>query len=215
MYAKSGHLLFLRGSTLMVSSFDSESLERTSEPVPAVDGIGSGRYGAPAVAITDRGTLYYRAGEGQQDVFPPQTIYQHKLEGDAEPQVHSQQIGAFRRLAVSPDGRFFALVVVDNDEGPRKVWLLDVKRNNLSLLTREEGHQDYPVFSPDGTWVYYNSSDQDGLWQGIYRRKRNRSGEAELVYQGPRDCHVRSISPDGQDLFVMEYPSESFPRDGY
>ena len=206
LYAKSGHLLFVLKSDLMVATLDSETLDRTSEPVRAVAGIRSERLGAAGVAITDRGTLYYHAGDEQANT--PRSIYLLKLEGDGNLEVFSAKTGLFSNFSIGPNGRFVAIDVSAEEDETQSIWLLDARRDVLALLSTEPGRQSFPVFSPDGSWVYYLAADEAGEWLGIFRRKRDGSGGAELVYDGPRECDVSSISPDGKDLFVTESSSE-------
>jgi Tol biopolymer transport system component len=82
--------------------------------------------------------------------------------------------------------------------------ILEPKRNVQTPLTTEPGDQATPIFSPDGQWVYYSATDEDGTWRGFYRRRRDGSGSEELVEDGPGPCDISSISSDGKHLLVVE-----------
>ena len=65
-----GHLLFLRGATLMAQPFDPDKLTLSGDPVAVADGIDSfGLTGHGLFSGSDTGTLVYRAGSGPQNVL--------------------------------------------------------------------------------------------------------------------------------------------------
>lgn len=208
LYSKSGHLLFLRDSTLMAASYDSKTLELTSEPVPAVEGIGTFLFESAAVAIDDHGTLYYRLGEARTGETPPKMIYQLKLEDGAKPKVFSDVTGRLERLSIAKDEKHLAIEISDENDETRNISLYEIERKLLRELTDEPGGEAFSVFSPDGKWVYYSARDKHDKWLGIFRRRRDHSGGAELVYQGPRECTPRCFSFDGKSLFVDEWRAE-------
>jgi serine/threonine-protein kinase len=207
LYASSGHLLFLVDSTLMAAPFDVDSLDLTGAAVPVVEEVWQSRYGWAQIAISDDGTLYYRQGEGQEEAL--KSIYLRQLEGDTEAETISAKSGLYRQLAIAPpDGRYIAIQKelndYDEEEGSTTISILDRLRDVATPLGLEHGKQVEPVFSPDGTWIYVASYDEEENWLGIYRHRREVGGETELIYSGPRPCFPASTTPDGQSLLVSE-----------
>ena len=92
-----------------------------------------------------------------------------------------------RRPAISPDGRF--VVFVSSLGGAKNIWRIDRDGNNQIQLTRGEG-ETYPVFTPDGQSIVYNSLKDGSLWQ-----IQIAGGETALISK-EKSWRV-AFSPDG------------------
>ena len=101
---------------------------------------------------------------------------------------------------LSPDGRYVAYRL-DDDQGERNIWMLDLQRGVHSLFTPDGGARSF-AWSPDGDWLYY-SSDWDGDTD-IYRRPADMRSPAEEFLGGDGNELVRSISPDGEWLLYAD-----------
>lgn len=129
VYATSGHLLFLRGGTLMVQRFDPARLELIGEAkriVPAVFPAYS-LPGQPALSVSDRGVLSYGMRE--------RPISQFQWVGrSGEPQELVGDPGMHSTFDLSRDGR---RLVFRSDRGNRSqsLWVLDIERGVPSRLT--------------------------------------------------------------------------------
>ena len=74
------------------------------------------------------------------------------------------------------------------------------------LLTTESNNR-FPVWSPDGQWVFF-TSDRSGNYD-IWKRRADRSLDAELVLDTEADVQPSSISADGERLL---FNSGLFPN---
>ena len=63
-------------------------------------------------------------------------------------------------------------------------------------LTTESGNENYPVWSPDGRWIYYTSDQKAG--RNVWRIPAG-GGRAEQLTTGGSSFRVR-VSPDGREL---------------
>ena len=61
-FVPTGHIVFMRGSTLWAMGFDPVALEVTADPESVVDGIEASPVGSSQYASADNGTLVYLVG---------------------------------------------------------------------------------------------------------------------------------------------------------
>src|SRR5260370_32364562 len=79
------------------------------------------------------------------------------MEPDAsEQRQHTVDSDANATPAVTPDNRY--IVLMPNRTGVFQVWRMDIDGSNQVQLTNGGG-KNFPVISPDGKWVYYNSTE--------------------------------------------------------
>jgi serine/threonine protein kinase/Tol biopolymer transport system component len=189
MYA-SGHLLFVRGTTLMAQPFDPERLKTTREPFPIAEPVvgsitlkgpfsvsGSGTLGyQTGLTMTSQLTWFDRTGKSQGAVGVP---------------------GGYVNLALSPDERRIAVSQVAL--GTINIWILDLARAAAPFrLTVDAGNDFDPVWSPDGAHVVFTSS-RTGT-SALYRRAADGSGQDELVWKPERGVAAPDWSRDGRFL---------------
>jgi Tol biopolymer transport system component len=197
-YVASGHLVFLRGSTLFAAPFDVTRLEVIGGEVPMVDGVSTA--GGAFVAdfsTSDAGVLSYFFAPGSQDT----TLAWADRSGVTKPLPgQSRQLWGTGRL--SPDGK---LVVngITNDKGGRDIWTYDVDRGTLTRLTfASKETNDFPIWSPDGRTVYF-SGLVDGK-RGLCAVAADASGKAKLILATPSAATPTSVAPDGKALVYYQ-----------
>lgn len=96
-------------------------------------------------------------------------------------------------LALSPDEHHVAVTLGTGHPENVDIWLIDVDRNVRSRLTVDPGRDVSPVWSPDGTWIAFQSSRSQ---QPIAMRQTlsNGRGADELLLEGPGDF---TMTPSG------------------
>ncbi len=113
---------------------------------------------------------------------------------------------AMQRVAepsVSPDGKWVAFSLRTTDmeanRGRVDLWLASVDGTTVKQLTTSPDNDTTPVWSPDGTYVYFASSrsGSNQVW-----RIKVAGGEAEQVTKVPLDVGAFSIFPDGKKLLL-------------
>jgi Tol biopolymer transport system component len=82
--------------------------------------------------------------------------------------------------------------------------------NEIKLTSNSNYHVDGPEYSPDGKFIYYNSS-QSGTMQ-IWRMKTDGSGKEQITFDEYNDWFPH-ISPDGKWIVFISFPPTINPND--
>ena len=189
-----GHLLYLRDNTLMAQPFDPGRVATTGEAMPVAEGIPTYTTGSriPGFTVSPAGLLLYQSGGAGTQARLVWKDRQGKLLS-ALPKLHRTSA-----LNLSPDGKRAAVADADRTGGAEDLWLYDLDRGIPTRFTTDPKHEGTPVWSPDGTMLYF-SSDRNGTFK-IFRRPSNGAGNDEMVLEDSVDVFPSSISPDGKFL---------------
>ena len=193
-YTSAGHLVYAIGETLFAIPFDIESLEVAGGPVPVAEGVAgpfSGIGAASHFDVSGSGTLFYVPGQGG---VSEELVW---LDESGETPFAGRD-SDYRFPRVSPDGRRFAFQM-RGSEGT-DIWIYDLERNTASRLT-VGGQATNPAWSPDGEWVAFSAQGRDP--SGLYRRRADFSGEAELLVETRDEVSLADWSRDGLWLVYM------------
>jgi serine/threonine-protein kinase len=191
-YVSSGHLVYANSGTLFAIPFDLEGLQVTGSPAPLVQGVAVNSEGGAQFSVSDHGTLGFVGGEFSVPEYPILSVSHVGATTTLW-----QQAGTYASPSLSPDGRSLALSILRDDNWD--VWVYDLERSVPTRLTFNEGYDGDQVWSPDGQSLVFNS-DRGGR-DGIYRKRADGSGEAELVaeFEGG-SLFPSSWSADGRFL---------------
>jgi len=190
-----GRLLYLREDTLMAQPFDLKAMAVTGEAVPIAEHIQRsfspntvGMFSASATGLVaystgadDYGlqlTWFDRAGKSLGTIDQPRS---------------------FSSIALSPDGK--TLVASFYDVLGQDLWTYDLARGLPARFTFDPGRDDFPVWSPDGRSVTFNSV-RKGHWD-LYRKSADGSGVDELLFADDREKYPNGWSPDGKFLLFV------------
>ena len=188
LYAATGHLLFMRGSTLMAQSFDADRAEVSGDAFRVADNVGVSLQSARAAfSASDTSVIVYWSGV--DDVNAPAWF-----DRTGKPLGSVGEEGRYRQAALAPDGAKVALTRVDAS-GQQDIWLLDLARR-ISTRFTFEGSND-PVWSPDSRSVAFTRTSNPQRM--IYRQSVD-GGDALLAWEGTEGRFTESWSPDGQLL---------------
>ncbi len=202
-YSASGHLMFMTGTsgmTLHAARFDLERLETSGPAVPIVASILVSGGGAGNYALSRDGTLVY----AQARERAPSEIIRVDRGGGAET---LRSAGHVQELRLSPDGARIATIIRETGSSRTDVWTYDLARGTLSRLTFGGGENSGPIWSPEGTWIYF-ASKRDGATQvQFYRKRADGSGAAEKLttFEERPFLVADSVSPDGNTLAFTYY----------
>lgn len=110
----------------------------------------------------------------------------------------------------SPDGKTFAYCGIRDQVFD--IYTIGIDGKNETRLTFGEGRNDGPDYSPDGKWIYFNSS-RTGLMQ-IWRVP-SAGGAAERITDSSYGDWFPHPSPKGDKVVFVSYDAEVFdhPRD--
>ena len=146
-YVATGHVVFWRGNALWAAPFDSERLEALGPPTPIVEGVPSDNNRFAHFAVGGD-LLFYQEGLTAV-VLGEQQLLVVDLEGNEEALVLAPR--PIQRVGWSPDGQS----VVYSSEG--QIYTYNVALGTTPRQLTFEGDNRWPVFSPDGTRVAFES----------------------------------------------------------
>jgi len=196
LYVSTGHLLFVRDSTLHAQPFDLRSRSVHGTARAMVENVGHAvSDGRAQYAVSATGLLAYV--EGQQ-VAPQRTLVWVTRDGEVQPLPVEQR--AFDHPRLSPDGRYAAVTVRDPDPD---VWTIDLSRMTLSRFTFEQGEEESPVWSPDSRRITFSAS-RIGKPRQTLSKAIDGSGSEEELFTTTRHQHLGGWTPDGQTLLTEE-----------
>src|SRR5262245_59771958 len=192
-----GHVLFLRGTTLMAQPFDEQRLTLTGEAVPVADQIRTG--GQPPFvqfglfAASESGVLVYQRGTslvGGQLVWLDRSGKQVGTLG---------QRGTYSDVELSPDGKRAAVSRFNLEQRAEDIWIFDVERGVPTRLTFDPTDDHTPIWSPDGTRIAFVSQKGDAF--SIYQKPANGTGSADLLLAvaDKREKYTFSWSAEGSN----------------
>ena len=196
-YAKSGHLLYALGGSLMAVPFDSQRLTITGAALPVVEGVlqsaATGNGGAQ-YALSATGSLVYVPGGVQATQSSLVWVNRHGAE-----QPLAAIATAYGRPRLSPDGRRVAV----SAEG--QVRMYDLSRETLSRFTFEGSSNNFPLWTLDGKRIVFNSNKDGPL--NLFWQLADGSVGMERLATSDYTQSAESWSPDGQLLAYYEINS--------
>ncbi|HVT02708.1 MAG TPA: protein kinase [Thermoanaerobaculia bacterium] len=195
-YLPTGQIVFARGSSLYAVAFDMKTMEVRGAPVRVLDSVfvdpdtGSAQY-----AFSPAGALVGLPGI----VTPGVSLVAVDRAGRERPITNQSHRLAHERL--SPDGR---TVAMNRGAANDDIVLADLARGTMTRLSFEPGNEDYPVWSADGSRVFYLAEVPGEGMSQIASRAADGSGKAEEIFRSHNDMYPTSVSPDGKLLAYCE-----------
>ena len=188
--SRAGHLIFLRGLTLMAQPFDPAKMTLSGEPMAIADGIDSfTNTNHGLFSVSDNGTLVYRAGNGSQTLLT-------WIDRQGNPAGTLGEPGDYAFPAISPDGNRVAVAV--GPPGSRDIWIFDVARGASTRFTFDPANDQSPVWSPDGKNIAFSSNRSGQL--DLYIKPADGSGEEKLLLKTDEPKTAEHWTKDGRFL---------------
>jgi serine/threonine protein kinase len=199
-----GHLLFLRESTLMAQAFDPEQLRLSGEMVPLAEPVGTYSYGLlAAFSVSDNGVLAYSsgaAGVNRELVWLDRTGKQMELAGPP---------GEYSNFRLSPDEK---RIVMDRSAQPNAdIWVLDILRGVTSRLTFDPAIDNLAIWSPDGQRVLF-PSNRKGSFDLYIKAATGAGSEQLLIKLGTPTGWATDWSRDGR-FILYQIPGANTGQD--
>ena len=196
-----GHLLFQREGVLLARPFDPDTLEPSGTAVSLAAGVLTvPAAGLAHFSVSRTGTLVLHRGA----IVRPVQLELRDRSGRVLDRLATPSSG-FRDMEFSPDGGRIA-VSVDSPTQDIDIYILDLSRRTELRFTLERSEDVWPLWSPDGTAIYY-ASNPDGP-HDVFRKAVGGSAPAEVVVDVPRTAVPAAISPDGLTLVSLQYLSD-------
>jgi DNA-binding winged helix-turn-helix (wHTH) protein len=209
-YVPDGRLLFARSGRLMQVAFDAAGAEVIGTPEVVLEDLLTHPFsGAGNFAVASNGTLVY----APREAYAAQRAFYRMTETGAAELVDSD-LGAYATPQLSPDGARLAATILDER---LQIWLYDLERGGVERMTRE-GHNFWPVWTPDGERVAF-TSNREGSFNLFWKAPRG-DAPAERLTRGENLQFPSSWSPDGAWLAYSEFHPDTrwdiwmLPMDG-
>ena len=194
-FAASGHLLFVRGQTLVAQPFDPDTLELSGSLVPVAENVNRSIWNETIVSVSNDGLLLYQTGAPSQDSRLAWVDREGLVRGTIG------ETARYNMPAISHDQTRVAVQVFDADMRRSDIWVLDNERGTSTRLTFDPGYSFAPAWAVDDRTIYF-SSHRSGRGD-IYSKSSSGMGAAERVYASDKWGVLMSLSPDGTTGWVM------------
>jgi serine/threonine-protein kinase len=192
-YVSSGHIVYAIDDSLFAVAFDIDQLKVTGSPFPLAEKPRISSPTSADFAFSDKGSFVYAPALKGSD-----TLVWVDREGKEDGLVIEGD-GVQPRL--SPDGQKLTLLMGQGVN--RDVWVYDLNRGTRIRLTVERIFSRSPIWTPDGDRVTFGSGGGDA--PGIYWKRADGTGDAELLLTTATPQTPGSWSPDGQTLAFEDF----------
>src|SRR5262249_665654 len=153
-------------------------------PVPILEGVNrSGAYGIATWVVADNGTLLYARGPAQST--DRRAVALSDRSGVVEPL--KMPLGAYQDPHVSPDGKWIAVGVDDEEEAD--IWVYDVAGTTSGRRLTYGGRNRFPVWSSDGRRITFQS-DREGDHGLYWQLADGTDAPQRLTKSEPNTFHV-------------------------
>ena len=192
-----GWLLFVRNGAIYAQRFDDKKLVVSGDPKKIIDGALYIEAGANAGAsLSADGAI----------VYPPVSTANFDFSwyddtGRLQQKLFESKGGA--NLALTRDDSRVAMTIFDPRKGAADIYVRDIARGVATRVTGGLANHTYPVWTPDGTRVYF-TSDREGMYD-IFSQSDDGTSAAQPLWKGGDDKTSSTISPDGKTRLAWQY----------
>jgi Tol biopolymer transport system component len=103
----------------------------------------------------------------------------------------------------SPDGATLAYVRVGASDGSYDIWAQDLAGGVPRPLVVGPGVDDGPEYSPDGQYLYFNSTRSGAM--ALWRARADGSDPVMLTHDPARRDWFPHLSPDGKQIVYVSF----------
>lgn len=197
MFYASGHVLYLRQSTLIAQAFDANSFELSGDPAPVDKNINFWPARAKGdFSVSQTGILVY----GTSAEKTTGELAWADREGRLTPILQANPVYL---ASLSPDGGRIAFDELAVDQNNLDIWIYDIQRGTKTRFTFDFAFDQIPIWTPDGSGVVFSSSR--GANYSVYVKQADGAKEEELIARKEGNSELAtSMSPDGRYVLLTE-----------
>ena len=180
IYSSPGYLLYVQDDILMAQRFDASRFEVTGKPMLVARNVSAPGDADGKMISASANLLTFRSGAKTQELA--------WFERSGQRAASIPALQALRSPMFSPDQK----QLVAMDAGPR-MWMVDLERN---AATRLEGEGTYPLWSPDGNRIVFESHNH----MSLYLRNIGGSAQDQVLVNDNERKILNDWSPEGNSL---------------
>jgi len=169
-------------------------VEVKGDPIPVLEGVVTQFRGDAHFSLAEDGTLVYVPETGG-GVAEQLTFVWVDREGREEPVAAEPRV--YQEFSLSPDGTKIAVRVIGPEN--QDVWIYDLERDTQMRLTFDPATEVFPIWTPDGQWVAFGSSDGPLSWKAA-----DGTGKVETLVESPSNQYPQVFSADGTALVFQD-----------
>jgi hypothetical protein len=207
-YLASGHLVYAIEGVLYAARFDPVRVAVEGVPQPVLEGVGRANLlstGAAHFAVSNNGDLVYLSGSPLGYTIGNDMVMVDR-KGTAAPMKLPRMQYSTPRF--SPVGQQVA--VGATAAGQDNIWILDPSGRTASRQLTTGGGSRYPVWTPDGRFVAFQS-EREGDTAVWWLRVAGSAPAARLTRPRPGEAHFPDgWHPDGNRLLVSVRAKRAF-----
>ena len=184
-----GHLVYVKGSTLVAVPFDLARMEVRGTPVPVLTRLATMSIGSGHFDVAANGTLLYLDADSR--AAPARTLVWVDRQGLETPLSASLPARPYGQPRVSPDGTQVAVAINDQEND---IWVWDVARQTpLRKLTSGPATDFFPVWTTNSRRLLFGRPGGGLFWQAA-----DGTGKEEaLTSESGRGMQPSGVTPDG------------------
>lgn len=196
IFAPPGYLLYLSRGTLMSRRFDPRDFKMDAQAAPVLDHVAfDAGFSRGAFSASEDGVLAYSQTSRKRRQLSWYDRSGQRLGTLAPPDF-------FENFEISPDGKKIVLDRRDSNATTSDLWLHDLVLGNIRRLTFDSGVDSFPVWSPDGSSVFFSNDRRGSL--DIFQKPLAAGGEERLILGLESEIRPMSCSPDARFLLYEQ-----------
>ena len=195
-----GHLVFVKGATLMAIPFDSAKLETRGTPVMVLPRLATIPEGSGHFDVADDGTIVY--ADPPTGDTTARTLLWVDRQGQERPLSPSLPVRPYAQPRISPDGTLVAVTINDQEND---LWVWQVAHQApLRRLTSGPPMDFFAVWTPDSHRLIFGRPGGGLFWQAV-----DGTGRVEALNTEPGPAMLPSgMTPDGTRVLFSLGPRD-------
>ncbi len=195
----SGYLLFHRNGTLIAQRLDLNTLMLDGETIPIAEQV---HYGATMIdlatfSVSQNGMLAYLLSANQAG----SKLLIFDQSGKLIRSVG--EIGYYTGIRFSSDAQRIAVDLFDPQSRQNDIWVYELARDARTRLTFNPSGDRFPVWSPDGSRLVFQSSRKAVL--DLYQIAASGAGSEEIFFESKENKQPFDWSLDGRFITYVTY----------